>query len=486
MVLPFYIPICVPYGLCEAISRASIACKITSQPPRRPRNEVSDQNPGKQRFNRLKFPINFVTAPLLGCLLLLCISAIGVKELRDGTLGRDDIYPIDIMTLSLLVSYMGLSIEASGLLRYLSLKTLQWRGGLGHRLFFYIYLLSFALSIFLGNEPVVLAMTPLLIGMYRISRNLVNPRAWIYSQLAVANIGASMVVSSSTTNLILVETFKIKFIYYTANMAVPVSISAAILFPCLLYVIFADEKLLPKEFELRNLNEELRSSVPINPILRIVEDEEALDRQLTISEGYLDHFLDRVSAWIGSVILVATIITLLVFDATGVSNGQHTVFWVALPGSFIVFCWDTYHGWHQRHLTRDIIIMRAKASSRVATYLSRVLSKPPVRKSLYSEVTGGEFSYLQRISRASTEPQNRNTRAHGKVSLLPIRRSSDPDLSTYSGTSVDRVSNWWQIQKEASLQSSTFNLVDWLQATVPTTMAVLATMPFETIPFTSR
>ncbi|CZS79318.1 unnamed protein product [Fusarium graminearum] len=265
-------------------------------------------------------------------------------------------------------------------------------------------------------------------------------------------------------------------------MAVPVTISAAILFPWLLYIVFADEKLLPREFQLPNISEGQRSRVPINPILRTVEDEEALDSQSTISEGYLNPFLDAVSAWTGSLILVATIITLLVLDATGVSNGQHTVFWVALPGSFVVFCWDTYHGWHQRHLTREIIMI-AKASSGVGTSSTRMVTSPPVQESLYPIATSGDCSYIHRISRATTEPQKRNTEAHGKVSLS-VRRFSDPGVSTDSGTSVDRVSNLWQMREKASLQSSASKTVKWLQATFPTTMAVLATMPFEIIPFT--
>jgi hypothetical protein len=57
---------------------------------------------------RLRFPMNFVTAPLIADLFLLAISAIGRTEVKAGTLGADNISPIDIMVFFLSLAYIAI------------------------------------------------------------------------------------------------------------------------------------------------------------------------------------------------------------------------------------------------------------------------------------------------------------------------------------------------------------------------------------------
>jgi len=166
----------------------------------------------------LHLPLNFVTGPLLADLFLLAISAIGRKEVRGGTIGEHNIIPIDIMVFFLTLAYIAISIDASGLIRYLAFRVLKWGGDNGRRLYLYLYLFFFGLSSFIGNDPIILSGTAFLAYMTRVSRNIVHPRAWIHMQFAVANIGSAILVSSNPTNLVLAGAFNIKFIAYTANM----------------------------------------------------------------------------------------------------------------------------------------------------------------------------------------------------------------------------------------------------------------------------
>lgn len=179
---------------------------------------------------RFWFPMDFVTAPLIADLFLLAIQAIGREEIHDGTVGVDDIQPIDIMVFFITLAYIAISIgkvlsfrkfvnmltqtavDASGLIRYLAFKVLQKGGENGHRLYFYLYLFFFALTSFIGNDPIVLSGTAFLAYMTRVASNIKHPRAWIYMQFAVANCGSAILVSSNPTNLVLAGAFKIKFI----------------------------------------------------------------------------------------------------------------------------------------------------------------------------------------------------------------------------------------------------------------------------------
>lgn len=304
--------------------------------------------------------MNFVTAPLIADIFLLAISAIGRQEVHDGTIGANNISPIDIMIFFLTLAYIAISIDASGLIRFLAFKVLQKGGGVGHRLFFYLYAFFFSLGSFIGNDPIILSGTAFLAYMTRVSSNIVHPRAWIHSQFAVANIASAILVSSNPTNLVLAGAFKIKFIEYTANMIVPVLITTIVLFPFLLYIIFADESLIPLSIKMHELSEEAKAKKPVNPNIPHargnIEEQESTSKQgkLLSLEEIMNPFVDKGGAAFGAVVMAATLITVLALNAASQGTHENPVFWVTLPGAFVMLCWDLAFGWSHRHGTREI------------------------------------------------------------------------------------------------------------------------------------
>lgn len=75
-------------------------------------------------------------APLIADLFLLAILAIGRDEVKGGTLGAGNIHPLEIMVFFLTLAYIAISIDASGLIRYLAFKVLIWGGDNGRTLYF--------------------------------------------------------------------------------------------------------------------------------------------------------------------------------------------------------------------------------------------------------------------------------------------------------------------------------------------------------------
>ena len=308
--------------------------------------------------------MNFVTAPLIADLFLLAILAIGRTEVRAGTIGADNILPYNIMIFFLTLAYIAISIDASGLIRWLAFHVLKKGGGVGHLLFFYLYAFFFALGSFIGNDPIILSGTAFLAYMTRVSSNIIHPRAWIHTQFAVANTASAILVSSNPTNLVLAGAFGIKFIHYTANMIVPVVVTAIVLFPFLLYIVFADESLIPYKIEMHELTPEEQAKAPVNPNIPdgrgIAEEKERQhenDEQgkvLSLGE-IMNPFLDKKGAAVGAFIMSATLITLLVVNASDQKNGKDKpVFFVTLPAAFVMFCWDLGSGWLSRKETREI------------------------------------------------------------------------------------------------------------------------------------
>lgn len=304
-------------------------------------------------FTRLRLPLNFVTAPLIADLFLLAILAIGREEVYGGTVGSESIQPLDIMAFFLSLAYIAISIDASGLIRYLAFKVLSWGGKVGHRLFFYLYAFFFLLGTVVGNDPIILSGTAFLAYMTRVSQNIEHPRAWIHTQFAVANIASAILVSSNPTNLVLAGAFRIRFIDYTANMIVPVAATGVVLFPFLLYIIFAHERLIPIEITMHELPEDLKARKPINPNIpnaRVNAEEMEVEgpgeeKEKLLLEEIMNPFLDKGAAMFGAVIMLLTLITVLALNAVSQETGSHPVYWVTVPACFVMFCWDAAFGW---------------------------------------------------------------------------------------------------------------------------------------------
>ncbi|KAI1779080.1 hypothetical protein F4818DRAFT_238685 [Hypoxylon cercidicola] len=368
VLFPFHIPLPFPRifknAIMDALSRLRV---IATRQGHSQYGSSSVNDHGKSRPESaiiwLKFPMNFVTAPLIADLFLLAILAIGREEVYGGTIGANNISPIDIMAFFITLAYIAISIDASGLIRFLAFKVLQKGGKYGHRLFFYLYAFFFGLGTFIGNDPIILSGTAFLAYMTRVSSNIIHPRAWIFAQFAVANIASAILVSSNPTNLVLAGAFDIRFIDYTANMIVPVVITAIVLFPFLLYIVFADESLIPLSIQMHELSEEAKSRKPVNPNIphaRGNAEEEENDpdngeesKQLSLEE-IMNPFIDKGGAGFGAVIMTATLVTLLAINAASQNTGDIPVFYVTLPAAFVMFCWDIAFGWLHRDETRKI------------------------------------------------------------------------------------------------------------------------------------
>ncbi|EXF78202.1 arsenite efflux transporter [Colletotrichum fioriniae PJ7] len=370
VLFPFHIPVYVPARLWDAVLKVLRKLRVI------PREEYTHDDfkegdlgamsPRRKRFVRFDFPMNSITAPLIADLFLLAILAIGREEVYDGTIGQNGIHPLDIMVFFLTLAYIAISIDASGLIRYLALKVLQWGGKVGYRLFFYLYAFFFCLGTFIGNDPIILSGTAFLAYMTRISNNIKYPRAWIFTQFSIANIASAILVSSNPTNLVLAGAFDIKFVEYTANMVVPVVVTAIVLFPFLLYIIFADKKLIPESIEMFQPPEEAMQSKPVNPNIPNPRGaasnadqapESSPQAQLLSAIEILNPWLDKGGAAFGAVVMSVTLITVLALNAANVKpkDDQHLqVFWVTLPAAFIMICWDLAFGWSHREETRRI------------------------------------------------------------------------------------------------------------------------------------
>ncbi|KAF3807923.1 hypothetical protein GCG54_00007659 [Colletotrichum gloeosporioides] len=288
-------------------------------------------------------PLDLTTAPLLAVLLLLASTAIGKRQLLEGTIGANDISPLDILVFAFTLGYISSSIDAAGFIRYLCCKVLLRYGNVGHRLFFLLYLAMFLLGFFLGNDPVIQMGMLFMTYLTQVSKNIKHPRAWLFTQFAVANIASAALVSSSTTNVIIAQAFRIGFAEYTVNVIVPVVVTASLLWAYLLYIVFANEGLLPVSIRLSEMP--AGAQIEVNPNLPFTTIPAS-------PSSILNPLLDKRSVLVGLFLMLATLAILL--SLTALNLNDIPVFWVSLPASFLMLFWDIVWGWMNRDETRTL------------------------------------------------------------------------------------------------------------------------------------
>ncbi|KAI4744076.1 hypothetical protein E4T50_05537 [Aureobasidium sp. EXF-12298] len=425
------------------------------------------------------------------------------------------------------LAYIAISIDASGLIRFLAFKVLQKGGKVGHLLFFYLYAFFFSLGTFVGNDPIILSGTAFLAYMTRVSSNIDNPRAWMYSQFAIANIASAILVSSNPTNLVLAGAFQIKFIVYTANMIVPVVVTAIVLFPFLLYVVFASPQLIPLSIEMETLSDEAKNKKPVNPNIPQAKGKKDEDvegsvenKEAALAE-IMNPFLDKGGAIFGAVVMAVALITLLGLNAASSEIGEHPVFWITLPAAFIMFCWDVTFGWKHRKETRKI------AKTRQAEFAQAQEDRASsVRNTGGMFQTPGASSSFVHVVPPTPEPAGSeksirslsNTSPNTDSTLPPAERDSGDGVMVskeepkYSSTqlslpernhlhtrkldsALDKAIDEEKTRScsedmHSSQEPQRWNLATWLsskyrwlQETFPTVMAVLSHLPLKLIPF---
>ncbi|KZT72425.1 hypothetical protein DAEQUDRAFT_664278 [Daedalea quercina L-15889] len=192
--------------------------------------------------------LNFITVPLISVLLLLATGAIDGPVVRDGIVGANGVQPLDIMALFISLAYLSISLDATGLLRFLAFWVVRKGGSSGKRLFAYLYVFFLVCGVLVGNDPVILSGTAFLAYLTRVS-GVANPKAWIFSQFAAANMASVVLVSSNPTNLVLSGAFALEWTSYIAHVALPFLGAAVVVYPLLLYLFRAPD-LIPDSLDL--------------------------------------------------------------------------------------------------------------------------------------------------------------------------------------------------------------------------------------------
>ncbi|BEJ16168.1 hypothetical protein CspHIS471_0507730 [Cutaneotrichosporon sp. HIS471] len=254
--------------------------------------------------------LGLTTAPVAGVLLLLASTCIPGSVIRGGIVSG--VRPYDIMTLFLSFAYISLSLDCTGLLRFLAFTVASHSTSSGKTLFLSLYALFVLLSLGVGNDPVVLSGTPFV--AYFTTHTNVNPTPFLFAQFQAANLASALLVSSNPTNLVLTSSFNLSFLSFSAWTALPTLVAAVTLYP-VLAVLY--RKLIPKTLNPPNVNPR-------------------------------DALVDPTGAIFTSTVFIVAIIALIALSATGKLEGIQGVWTVTGPAAVLILLRDGLHDLRKR------------------------------------------------------------------------------------------------------------------------------------------
>jgi Na+/H+ antiporter NhaD/arsenite permease-like protein len=293
-------------------------------------------------------PLNLLTVPPMAVLILLATITVPFQIFINGIVGDKLLKPFNIMILFISLAYLALSLNRTGLVKFLAFKIAKSsKQNSTWILLTKFYVFSLILSVIMGNDPIILAATGLLVHFTTKAR--LDPIPFLFTEFSSSNIGSMLLFCGNPTNLIICEGFQIGYLHYSKNILLPFLASAV---SCYFVSIFQFKDLLL-----------MRTAVDGNDNPRVVENiqmgsmesEEAFSNipitsdgedPIEIMDGENDEDMDKIltdpfAAVVGSFVFVACIIVIVVSSFFNVEIWIVSLAFAAFKILFDVI-WDLY------------------------------------------------------------------------------------------------------------------------------------------------
>ncbi|KAJ7856689.1 hypothetical protein B0H14DRAFT_2752436 [Mycena olivaceomarginata] len=163
--------------------------------------------------------LNLTTAPILAIAILWAAQCLGPSQIRDGIVGTDGVKPYNILILFFSLAYMAITLDITGVLQAAAFWVSNRGGSNGWKLYLYFYLLLTVLSVFLGNDPVILSGTAFLVYYTKVAE--LDPTSWLISEFAAANTASMVLFVGNPTNVVICEGFEVNNAAFTAYTILP-------------------------------------------------------------------------------------------------------------------------------------------------------------------------------------------------------------------------------------------------------------------------
>ena len=236
------------------------------------------------------------------------IGAVASLLLGTVTLGEAALAFLDIWDAALAfigIVALSVTLDAMGFFKWAALRVVKLAGGSGVRLYFYVSLLTAAVSILFANDSAVLILTPIVLEI--VSQLKIDGKgrlAYLFSAGLIADTAAMPLITSNPINILSADFFRYSFLDHLVFMG-PVAVATIVSSMLLVYVFF--RKKIPKVYDVKLVDMLASGSQPIAPKLLKV----SVATLVAIDVGYVLASLSRVP--VSLVICSGTVFLLFVY-----------------------------------------------------------------------------------------------------------------------------------------------------------------------------
>ena len=213
---------------------------------------------------------------------------------------------------------LSVTLDAMGFFRWAALRVVKLARGSGLRLYFYIALLTAAVSILFANDSAVLILTPIVLEI--VTCLVIDKRgklAYLFTAGLIADTAAMPLITSNPINILSADYFKYSFIDHLIFMG---PVAMAVLLSSLLLIWLFFRKQIPRTYDVQAAESLTKGNPPISSsLLRVT-----FVALVAIDIGYVLTSLSRVPVSLvicsGAVFLVA--VYWFAFKRNGSVNGE--------------------------------------------------------------------------------------------------------------------------------------------------------------------
>ena len=181
----------------------------------------------------IRFPVDKSTIPII-CVLLLIISqneSFTIHSALNAIKG-DEIKPWSVLGVLFGLCYLCITLDLTGILKGLAIKTVDLAGSNQRKLFLYIFLFASVLTVITNNDISIICLTPLVCSM-----TVFDVTPYIFMVLFASNTFSMVLVTGNPANLMVQQAARLSYIEYSKYMMIPAIIAGGILY-AQLYLMF--------------------------------------------------------------------------------------------------------------------------------------------------------------------------------------------------------------------------------------------------------
>jgi arsenical pump membrane protein len=172
---------------------------------------------------------------------------LGTVSLGQATQSFLDIWDAALAFLGIIT--LSVTLDAMGFFRWAALRVVKLARGSGLRLYFYIALLTAAVSILFANDSAVLILTPIVLEIVTcLGINKNGKLAYLFTAGLIADTAAMPLITSNPINILSADYFKYSFNDHLIFMG-PVAVATLLSSLLLIYLFF--RKQIPKTYDIQ-------------------------------------------------------------------------------------------------------------------------------------------------------------------------------------------------------------------------------------------